>query len=263
MKISKQKKQYRGAVSERAKPSRTFDISRCYPALILLLVVAITAVCYQGVIKLTNKPVARVAINGDFRHIRKQSIIDEVTPYLEAGFVLLDLDGIRDKLIERPWVYDISVNRQWPDEIGITVVEQTPIARWGNNGLLNHRGNLFFPEQFDDFLFVDLPQLSGPEQSASQVMNHYRELSGMLNKQGLQIHQVRLGQRGNWVIGISDGRETNKIQMFLGASDVMLKMHRFVSVYELVLADKFEQVSRVDMRYNNGLAVQWDENSAT
>jgi cell division protein FtsQ len=186
-----------------------------------------------------------------------------VTPYLDAGFVLLDLDAIREKLIEQPWVYDIAVTRNWPDEVGITVIEQTAIARWDDNGFLNHRGSLFFPENIDDALFVDLPQLSGPEQSAIQVMNHYRELSGMLNEEGLSVYQVALGERGNWMVGVSDGVDENRIEMFLGASDVMLKMHRFVSVYQLALNKNFEQVSRIDMRYNNGLAVQWSKNRAT
>ena len=256
MNVLGRKHKSRGAIAERTKPSRSVDMSRVYPVLMLLLVVLIATATYQGVVTLLAKPVSRVVINGDFRQVLKQSLIEEVTPYLEAGFILLDLQSMREKLLAKPWVYEVSVSRNWPDEIAITVVEQTAIARWGEHGFLNHRGSLFEPAaEVDGLLIETLPLLTGPDQSMPKVMKHYRELADMLNQQSLKVYQLALGQRGDWVAVIASDSQRNKVPVYLGASDVMLKMRRFLSLYPLTLANKFEQLGSIDMRYSNGLAV--------
>ena len=41
------------------------------------------------------------------------------------------------------WVDAVIVRRRWPGTLFVRIVEQVPAARWGDDGLLNTRGELF------------------------------------------------------------------------------------------------------------------------
>lgn len=207
---------------------------------------------YQGVNRYVSTPVDRVVVNGDFQHVVKQSIVDEVLPYLEKGFMALDIDGMRSQLLRRPWIYEVSVSRVWPGELVITVVEERAIARWGEVGFLNHRGDFFQHQEKGKDDFLSLPLLTGPENSAGLVMSHYRDLSSLLNQEGFSLEQLQLDDRGNWHVVINDN-----ITMVLGKSEVMEKMQRFLVVCDAVLKNDLDRISKIDMRYSNGFAVQW------
>ncbi len=201
-------------------------------------------------------PVSRVVVNGEFRQVDKPAIVDAVQPLLDEGFIALDLDRIRRQLQQRPWVFDVDVTRRWPSEIVISVQEQTVIARWGDRGFLNFRGELFLPEQ-TDMRWIDrdsLPLLDGPEGSAERVMSHFRQLSDALSQQGLALNQLALNDRGSWEVTLGSGTE-----VLLGNDDIMGKMRRFLQAHRGVLAQRFDQAKSIDMRYSRGFAVAWDK----
>ena len=61
----------------------------------------------------------------------------------DGGFVSADLDRLRSAVEALAWVDRARVRRLWPDRIRIEIVEQQAAARWGEDGLLNTRGELF------------------------------------------------------------------------------------------------------------------------
>ena len=263
MALAKPKRKPRGASSKQLKPSTSYGFnlsnvnivwSKFVPLAICLVLLLVSAGLYQAVAQLLSLQVTRVAVNGEFRHIDKQLIAAEVQPFLVDGFVLLDLEGIRQQLIKRPWIFDVAISRQWPDEIVIIVMEQTPIALWGERGLVNHHGKVFTPDGGRVELqgLEGLPQLSGPDNSVGQVMKYFRELREALLQHGLGLQQLVLNDRGSWSARLDDG-----INIVLGGAEVMEKMHRFLSAYQQGLAADFSEVTAVDMRYSNGFAIAW------
>ncbi len=60
-----------------------------------------------------------------------------------------------------PWVSDIYVRRNWPDQVEVTVVEKNAVALWNESTLLSEAGELFTPEA--ETYPANLPQLSGPD----------------------------------------------------------------------------------------------------
>ena len=60
--------------------------------------------------------------------------------------------------------------------------------------------------------------------------------------------------RGSWFLTTQDG-----IEVLLGRDDVVDKMQRFLTVDQLMLSERREQIARVDLRYSNGMAVAWRE----
>ncbi|MBW2940206.1 cell division protein FtsQ/DivIB [Zhongshania aquimaris] len=222
----------------------------------LLLLAAVMGFIY-GVERLGSQlesiPVDRVVFAGDFRHVSRDVLVDRVTSHLAVGYIGLDLEGIQSELEQEPWVYRAIVERVWPRELKITIVEETPIAAWGNGGLLNHRGKIFLPTKGmrSD---VDLPLLSGPDGSAIEIMRQYRLMSQLLGDENLVLQRLQMNDRGAWTATLNGGAV-----LVLGRQGPLEKLRRFMWVYKQQLAADFERLKRVDTRYINGLAVSWHE----
>jgi cell division protein FtsQ len=247
----KKKKQQRGAsVTQSRIPRKSFSIPAIYPALIAAVLILAATGIYNGVDVLLSKPVTRVAVTGEFRFVDREVIAKQVEPFLNEGFIRLNLQSIRDELKTRSWVYDVTISRLWPDQISINVVEQKPIARWAQVGYLNHRGELFKPELI--VKMDELPLLSGPEGSAERVMTNFQQFGDALLQQGLTLQALSLDERENWIATLD-----NQASIVLGNTQVMEKMRRFAKTYKAVLSKDIDKIKRIDMRYNNGLAVAW------
>tara|TARA_R110001592_G_scaffold143376_3_gene366154 strand:- start:23669 stop:24451 length:783 start_codon:yes stop_codon:yes gene_type:complete len=245
---------------KRSKPERSErqPVSREWGRIFnrLLLVAAVMGFVY-GVERLGSQlesiPVDRVVFAGDFRHVSREVLVDRVTSHLAVGYIGLDLESIQSELEQEPWVYRAIVERVWPRELKITVVEETPIAVWGNGGLLNHRGKIFLPakELRSD---ASLPLLTGPDGGAIEIMRQYRLMSQLLGDENLVLQRLQMNDRGGWIATLNGGAV-----LVLGRQEPLEKLRRFMWVYKQQLAADFEQVRRVDTRYINGLAVSWHQ----
>jgi cell division protein FtsQ len=247
------KKQQRGASVRgggRAKRSFNFNLRRFMPVLYTAMFFGVCFGLYQLAYPLLTKAVSRVSISGEFLHVDKSRLAKKVTPYLEKGFLLSDLSAIQQGLEEMPWVYQVSVERKWPDKIAIQVVEQTAIARWGSSAYINAEGDIFNPLKVENI--VGLVMLSGPESRAQDVMLKFETLTSVFKQQGLNLKQLLLSDSYRWTAVLEGG-----VTLVLGPDPIMKKVERFMLAYQLELKSKFKQVARVDMRYSNGLAVQW------
>jgi cell division protein FtsQ len=81
----------------------------------------------------------------------------------EPAQALVDLDRIRDSLLQFGWVKDARVSRRLPDSMVIDIVERTPSAVWQHQGRLNlidGEGVVLEAVAIDKM--PDLPLLIGP-----------------------------------------------------------------------------------------------------
>jgi cell division protein FtsQ len=252
--LFKKQRKRSGASTVRRGPSRRKltlpSLPSLYPLVMTGLLVTVSLGVYQGVEWLTGLSVDRVAISGEFRQVQREPLTKLVEPFLDEGFLLVDLEGIRQQLEAVPWIYQVSVKRQWPDQLVIHVTEQTAIARWDKQGFINHRGEFFAATE--TVFIKGLPLLQGPVDKASEMMVDYRDLGELLRQQGLVLTRLSMDERGNWSAVLDSG-----VTIVLGSDQVMEKVQRFVLAYQRVLSEKFEKVKRIDMRYSNGLAVAW------
>jgi len=140
--------------------------------------------------------------------------------------------------------------RRWPDEVVIGVVEQIPAARWGEDGLLNTRGELFMTGS--RHLPPELPRLSGPPGSEPLVAQRCLAIGSRLLGQGLRLAALRLDARGAWELEL-----TNGVTVRLGRSQVDERMDRFIRVAAQVIAGRAADIAHVDMRYSSGFSIGW------
>ncbi|BAU72695.1 Cell division protein FtsQ [Metapseudomonas furukawaii] len=204
----------------------------------------------QRLLPYADRPIARINVQGDLSYISQQAVQQRIAPYIAASFFTIDLAGMRRELEQMPWIAHAEVRRVWPDQVAIRLEEQLPIARWGDEALLNNQGQAFTPRELTHY--EQLPQLWGPQRAQEQVMQQYQMLSQMLRPLGFSIVRLELRERGSWFLTTGQGFE-----LLLGRDHLVEKMRRFISIYEKTLKEQIANIERVDLRYPNGLAVAW------
>ena len=202
----------------------------------------------QAYISLQAIPVQRIMVSGELEHTRTELIQDMIQPALVGGFLRADLQLIRSQLEELPWIYRATVSRRWPNALEINVIEQLPIARWGDSGFLNHEGEVINSGNSEEWR--SLPLLQGPEGSAKRLMAGYQRILEILAPLHLEVAQLQLDQRDQVEVVLQGGT-----RLLLGSEDFLERMHRFVAIYRTQLASRAGEVERVDLRYETGVAV--------
>lgn len=196
-------------------------------------------------------PVQRVQVEGDFRHLRAEQIQAAVAQPAEAGFFVVDVGELQARLQTLAWVDQVSVRRVWPDELDIQVREQRPVARWGADGFVNARAEVFTPEQ--KVALDHLPQLQGPDGNQQRVLDMYARLQALVRPLQLDVNRLVLTARRAWRVQLSNG-----LTLEVGRRDPLQRVARFVRVYPAILAAGTEgHMTAVDLRYSNGFAAHW------
>jgi cell division protein FtsQ len=116
----------------------------------------------------------QVRLAGDLRHVQ----LDDVEAVLAGrarGFFVLDLEAARRDLEALPWVETARLRKRWPDSLEVTITEPIPVARWGDDSLVDRHGEIFGPVNLQEWDF--LPALEG--ESGRQVELMYRYLGGL------------------------------------------------------------------------------------
>ena len=213
-------------------------------------VVLIGAGLYQGGTALGAQQVERLTVRGDVRHLNSEAIQARLAPRVADGFMAADLSDLRQELESLPWVYEVNTRRRWPAEIEVTLVEQRPLARWGESGYLNHEGEYFAAEP--DPLYAHLPKLTGPAGTEVSLMRRYQMLADRLGSADLSITALLLDDLEQVTVEFDNG-----LSLFLGAHDISQRVSRFVRLWDSELPTR--AVATVDLRYEHGAAVTFSD----
>ena len=222
-----------------------------WPLLLLVLGFAAYELA-QRLLPYADRPIAKISVEGDLSYISQQAVQQRIAPFVTASFFSVDLLGMRRELESMPWIASAEVRRVWPDQVLVRLEEQLPIARWGDEALLNNQGQAFAPKELAHY--EQLPQLYGPTRAQQRVMQQYQVLSQMLRPLGFSITRLELRERGSWFLSTGQG-----IELLLGRDHLVEKMRRFIAIYDKALKEQNANIARIDLRYANGLAVAWRE----
>jgi cell division protein FtsQ len=197
-----------------------------------------------------DRPVRVISMDGSFQRVSPGQIEKAVAPFSQAGFMSADLDDIQLAVERLPWVEHARIQRRWPNSLHVTVIEQTAAARWGESGLLNTRGELFVRSA--THVPAELPRLSGPNGTESQVAQRYLSVQGRMLEAGMRIAALRLDERGAWEMDLDSG-----VTVRLGRREVDERIDRFIHTASQVISHRLNEITYVDMRYSNGFAIGW------
>src|SRR3990167_3430726 len=122
-------------------------------------------------------PINKVRIFG-IKYTDHQEIQNLLLPLVNHGFFAVNVELIRDRLLQQPWAADIVVRRNWPDQVDILFVEKQVVARWNQQSLLSETGEIFSPPQTKHPL--DLPSFVGPTGQQIQILQYYKTMDRIL-----------------------------------------------------------------------------------
>jgi cell division protein FtsQ len=199
-----------------------------------------------------STPVTSIVIGGEMPFTIRQDIENAIESVNLGNFFNVDVNDIQQKVAELPWVYSVSVRKKWPNELKIYVVDQTPIALWNEDFLINEYGKAFQADT--SRLLSALPAFFGPEGSENLALDNFVNLSKLLKFSDLSIDELLLTERHSWQLTLNNG-----ITLNLGRENKIERVQRFMDIYPQIIKTKKEnqQVDYVDLRYDTGLAVGW------
>src|SRR3990167_5640464 len=185
------------------------------------------------------------------KYLDQQEMQHLLSPLVKKSFFAIQLEQIKEQLLEMPWVADASGRRVWPDQVIITVAEKNAIARWNNNNLLSSTGEIFSTNM--NTYPADLPQFVGPDGEQIHMLEYYEKINPLLKPLRLKMTRLELTPDLSWNMIFDGGMKVN-----LGYKDILTRVHHFVKVYPKIVGERGSiDVEYVDLRYSNGLAVRW------
>jgi len=221
-----------------------------------LMVVAVTGSAWQlstwlqGVEGLT---IQQVRVEGSFENLDREEVGALIKPYAGHHFFDIDVVDIRAGLERQAWVQSASVRREWPDTLVVSLIEQRPVARWGKQGLLSHKGVVFYPDLHKTDALEGLPLLDGVTSSERSLLERLHQVTEILQPLGMKVVSLQMDARRSWRIELDNG-----LQLMLGREQDMQRIQRFLAFYPLLLAQRLGgEVAVVDLRYSRGFAVRW------
>ncbi len=197
-------------------------------------------------------PVRHVVVSGQLNNISQPELVKLVKPLVDGqNFFHVKLKQVATEVESIAWVAHADVSRDWPDTIAININEQQPIAVWNQIGLVNQQGKIFYPRQSS--FPADIPNFFAPNsQQATIVVKNYQSMKAMLTPLKLAPSTIRVDSNNSWEVTLS-----NNIKLQLGSKDILTKLQHFVKVYPKVFTNHSRTAQVVDLRYPNGMAVQW------
>lgn len=215
------------------------------------------AVGIDWLLRVENYPVKNVRFEGPFRHVQREQLEAAVMALMRGNFFLVDLDAVKQRVEEIPWVHRASVRRSFPNEIAVLYSEQQLVARWGARDWVNAHGEVVRVPAAE--LPAGAPMLDGPAGTSAQVLGAYREFTAALRGNPLRVRALTLTPRRAWRVEAErdvDG-EAHAFVVMLDRDQPERRLERFARVYARTVASAVADVRAVDLRYTNGFSVEW------
>jgi len=171
----------------------------------------------------------------------KNEIINAINLNIGDSILLIDLDLIRDKINQLPWVSNSSVYLQSQGILQIDVLEYIPVAVYELNNinyLIDINGNRIIQIPPDDY--IDLIRVIG--ENALQNMDEIKLIVKKLKNYNLSLNKIeRIGNR-RWNIYFSEDFYVKLPSE--NPQSALLRLEKFLSTYDV----KSEKLAFIDLR---------------
>ena len=234
------------ATHERMGPALFDTALWLFTALVALIALILGA---DWLVRAETFPVRAVRFEGEFRHVTHAELEAAVLDSVRASFLRVDLDAVKAKVEQLPWVQSASVRRGWPRDVYVHFTEQQLLARWNDDAWINQAMQAV--RVTGGGLPSEAVWLAGPEGTQWQVFERQQVLNSLLAESGLKLARLELTPRRTWRLELDNG-----LVLLLDRDDVERKLERFVRTWPL-LARTAPAMQQVDLRYSNGFAVKW------
>lgn len=194
-------------------------------------------------------PIHTVRVYG-IHHIDQQEAKNALMPLVNHGFFGINIEAIRDRMLQLPWAEDIFVRREWPSRVNVTVREKQVIAYWNDDILLSDKGELFQPAL--STLTESVPHFYGPAGKHQLVLQYYHDMDRILKPLHARITMLEMTPYLTWKLTLDNG-----LNLQAGQKDTLERLAHLVRVYPSIVGERAGDVEYIDLRYSNGVAVRW------
>ncbi|CAL1240187.1 Cell division protein FtsQ [Candidatus Methylocalor cossyra] len=195
-------------------------------------------------------PVSYVRITGPVWNLNADELRQVLAPVVSKSYLAVDLDEVEAAARRLPWIDEVRVARVWPDTLVLSVKEQRPVARWGEDSLVNIRGERFTPASLAGFEY--LPRLSGPPGQEKAMLATLRALDARLKARQLRVEALSLSPRRAWTAELTGG-----LEIVFGNQDPLAALDRLLALLPRLGEERIAAIRKLDLRYPNGFSVIW------
>lgn len=243
---------------EKARSGRS-NGSRLAGILFLMMVLGVVLAGGFVVVKWMNDasrlPLSRLVVTGQTHYTTHDDIRQAILSLGEPGtFMSQDVDVIQQQIERLPWIKQVSVRKQWPDELKIHLVEYVPVARWNDMHMVDAEGKSFSVPA-SHVGKETLPMLYGPEGNETEVLAGYHQMRDVLAASKFKLKVASMTARRSWQLVLDED-----IRLELGRNEDMKRLKRFIQLYPSLQQQaqaENKRISYVDLRYDSGAAVGW------
>ena len=237
--------------------SRSDLLRGVYILAFFLTLVAFGWGLYRVVVYAYESPalyVSSISVSGADR-VSQAEVLARANFNAGSSILALDLDEMRQSIEAIDWVHHARVQRVWPREIAIAVVERTPIAlaRIDGEVLQVDAEGVLLP--LEGGVTADAPILDGlerddPEGNRARIQI-YQETVGLIGESALS--EVHISPSGE----VSVVPATNPIVIRLGLDQHLERWERYLELSPRI-RDSFPEASMVDLRYEDRVIIEQD-----
>lgn len=203
----------------------------------------------------------QLQIRGSFKHLKPQQIEAVVKQKPVGNFFSIELDEIKQRVEQLPWVQYARVRREWPNSLLIHVVEQEAVMRWQSDRWVNSLGQI-----------IDLPithalskliVLSGSEKDSRRMLHTAKQWAALLERNGLTLIGFTLSNRQAVSLTLKEISRQTPFELMLGRTEIEQRLARFLVLFEQQYKNGDQRLLRVDARYPDGLAIKSEQVEVT
>ncbi len=189
----------------------------------------------------------KVMVYGDIQYLSHDEVNELVKDAVGQNLVGLDIKEYQNQILQEPWVKSVELKRQWFHQLDIYLTEQQPVAIWNNTQMLNSEGEIFTPQTIPDYDWI---YLTGPDDSAKEVLQVYQSVAPQLALNGFRVKEVILDDQDSWSILLD-----SNLLLIMGTEALDERLARFLR--QLPDRNVLDAISHIDFRYKNGFSVKW------
>ena len=224
-----------------------------YGAVLLAAIVVVGAGWYlrEGLAQWSDRfPIRQISVVGNLQHVDKAALKALLQPYMKDNYFSVDMDAVKQTAESMTWIDHADVRKEWPNTLIVSLQERIPVANWGENQFLSAKGEIFSAEHVQPD--PNLPTFIGKQEQASLIAENYVQMQKILQTTGLTIKTLAITDRITMTLQLNNG-----LTLIVDDKDSLSKLKRFTEVYQLFSDTQRQHIQRVDLRYDNGLAIKW------
>lgn len=194
-------------------------------------------------------PTTKLQLSGKLDYLSESELASKIADLLATNLWAINVNTVKDKIYQDPWVNFVFVNKRWPDILQVEVISHNPIAKWNDQFLLTATGKILSSNELES---LKLPKLSGTAGEEKMLIDTYYLLLEKLSVVGLFVSEVICTKEQEIEVLLD-----NNVKLILGSYDLPDRINRFILSYNKKLQPMISDIAYIDLRYNNGVAVSW------